>query len=333
MKSASYVSANSRNRVPYIDAIKGFTIFFVVYMHVLTGIYGYVDFIAEISISFLMPIFFFISGYFIYPIKSGTEAKRKFRARIVKQLLPAAICFLLYALELYGTDIPWGYALGEMKLGYWFPLVMVEYFMLAIPLLWLAKRYGLSDRAFLASMAILSVLAYALGLLSWKSDCAITGWLSLNHFGTLAVYFLCGIAAKKHNTTFLSIIGNRRLLIVASICWLCVVPFATWWLNPLRSLLSILLIFMVFKPLNQYLEKRKAHGHLICDIGGDTLEIYYFHWFFLTLIIKSGWAPQISFAPARTCFYFILTAVIVAACIAVKRILKFITCLIANPCK
>ncbi len=324
MKSALPLSVDSR-RVPYIDAIKGFTIFFVVYMHVLTGIYGYVDFIAEASITFLMPVFFFISGYFIYPVKSGVEAKRKLRDKIARQFLPAIVCFLLYALELYGTDIPWQYALGEMKLGYWFPLVMVEYFVLAIPMLGLARKLRLSDRAFVASLAILSVLAYALGLIAWKSGCALFGWLSLSHFGTLAVYFLCGIVAKKHRDKFLALIDSPYALIAVAACWLCVIPFAAWWLNPLRSLLSILLIFMLFKRLNPYLEKRAAPGRLLCRIGANTLEIYYFHWYFLTLIKRSGLAPHLDFAPAQTAVYFILSAIIIAACLAVKFALRFIT--------
>ena len=61
----------SKQRIKYIDALRGFTMFLVVLQHIESigfGIHPYESVLGNILVSFRMPMFFFISGYIAYKV-------------------------------------------------------------------------------------------------------------------------------------------------------------------------------------------------------------------------------------------------------------------------
>ena len=57
-----------KQRVRYIDALRGFTMILVVWAHVMLdmGLGGYNTVLGSIFLTFRMPMFFYISGYIAY---------------------------------------------------------------------------------------------------------------------------------------------------------------------------------------------------------------------------------------------------------------------------
>lgn len=56
----------SRNRISYIDQLKGIAIFLVVLGHVIEHNAGRDNFLWTLIYSFHMPLFMFVSGYLAY---------------------------------------------------------------------------------------------------------------------------------------------------------------------------------------------------------------------------------------------------------------------------
>lgn len=85
-----------QERMQWVDAMRGFSMLIVVLGHVLIsmGIGGYSSFLGSVLLTFRMPLFFFVSGFFSYRAlewwtKSRTSdiLKRKFQAQILCTLV------------------------------------------------------------------------------------------------------------------------------------------------------------------------------------------------------------------------------------------------------
>ena len=89
-----------RNRIGYIDALRGMAMILVVYFHIAAygfGSYelGYNDIIER----FRMPTFFFISGWLFYKagrIWNGQAILNAIRKKFMIQIIPTVFFLLLY---------------------------------------------------------------------------------------------------------------------------------------------------------------------------------------------------------------------------------------------
>ena len=122
-----------KKRIEYIDALRGFTMILVVFSHVLLfSLDIKSSFINEVFISFRMPLFFFISGFIGY---KGNVVWNKqtwwvmSKKKILIQLLPTLVFGLIYTYAYCNLDLN-AFAADNMKLGYWFTIVLLEMFLL-----------------------------------------------------------------------------------------------------------------------------------------------------------------------------------------------------------
>lgn len=126
-----------KQRIEYIDAMRGFTMLLVVYSHIL--LFGYADLLIRedeilsfnrFFIAFRMPLFFFISGFILF--KGGIiwnfSACYNFLKKKAKiQLIPTFFFLALYA---FFFDYSISDSLVDSyKFGYWFTLTLFEYFL------------------------------------------------------------------------------------------------------------------------------------------------------------------------------------------------------------
>ncbi len=88
------------NRMQWVDAMRGFSMLIVVFGHVLLsmGIGGYNSFLSSILLTFRMPLFFFVSGFFSFRAiewwnkkRIGDILKRKLQAQILCTVLFLAV--------------------------------------------------------------------------------------------------------------------------------------------------------------------------------------------------------------------------------------------------
>ena len=115
-----------KQRIEYIDAMRGFTMILVVYSHVCSmclgdSWMGYND----VFYLFRMPCFFFISGWLFDPLRGTfcSVAKHKFMVQIVPTLI---FLLLLAPPPLFFSR------LGATKGGYWFTFVLFEFFIISM---------------------------------------------------------------------------------------------------------------------------------------------------------------------------------------------------------
>lgn len=118
-------------RVPFIDALRGFTMFLVVYWHIMAlslGIKANESIIGAFFLTFRMPMFFFLSGYLGFKtVENFTCLKWKELARkkTFVQLVPTAIFFSLFQIVNNSSPIVF---FKDGLTGYWFTLVLFELF-------------------------------------------------------------------------------------------------------------------------------------------------------------------------------------------------------------
>ena len=122
----------NKKRLQYIDCLRGFSMIFVVFQHILTFALPDIpeSWIASFIKTFRMPLFFFISGFVSYKavfewnlINFGKIQLKKIRG----QLLPTFVMFFLFVTlhdQQYEKWIfDWAHA------GYWFTIVSFEIFL------------------------------------------------------------------------------------------------------------------------------------------------------------------------------------------------------------
>lgn len=91
-------------RIEYIDGLRGFAIFLMVVGHVIPNLYLNKQIILPNLqtwiYAFHMPLFFTISGYFIYRDSKITakEAMNQIYKKFLQLLLPAFVMSLLYSI-------------------------------------------------------------------------------------------------------------------------------------------------------------------------------------------------------------------------------------------
>ena len=118
-------------RINYIDGVRGFTMLLVIYSHIcLLGIHSTpprLSYINNIFLIFRMPLFFFISGFFVYSstYTSGL-LKQRSKNRLLRQLYPTLLIGAIFCTFFYDANFI-GMWYNQNKGGYWFTIVAVEY--------------------------------------------------------------------------------------------------------------------------------------------------------------------------------------------------------------
>lgn len=92
--------SQKQERMQWVDAMRGFSMLIVVLGHVLLsmGIGGYGSFLSSVLLTFRMPLFFFVSGFFSFRAlnwwsrkRAGDILKRKFQAQILCTVIFLAV--------------------------------------------------------------------------------------------------------------------------------------------------------------------------------------------------------------------------------------------------
>ena len=205
-----------KQRIEYIDAMRGFTMILVVFSHVCSMCFGDKSMgYNEVFFLFRLPCFFFISGWLFDPLKGtmSSVAKHKFMVQIV----PTVIFLLLLAPPplFFST-------LGATKGGYWFTFVLFEFFMISMLSERFCKKWGL----WLA--LVLSVSSYFydayynryFSQLGWITD--FVGFLSFKTW-RFYLFFYIGIFVKRHFDDFLHLTSKRYVIILMILCFTLIV--------------------------------------------------------------------------------------------------------------
>lgn len=126
---------DKKERIQYIDALRGFTMILVVFAHVeMFGFFnfGYETFIGKLFQSFRMPLFFFISGFIAYKsdrIWNRSTCCQLTKKKMLVQIIPALFFGLIYTYLYLDQDFN-AFISDSSKRGYWFTFVLLEMFLI-----------------------------------------------------------------------------------------------------------------------------------------------------------------------------------------------------------
>ena len=304
--------AESRQRMEWLDAMRGFTMILVVAYHVAQFGFGESEKISA-SLPFLvlfrMPLFFFVSGFLAYkdswvwtPQSFASLTWRKLKV----QVLPALV-FLCIFLVLKGK-LP--FAEGFVKCmhsptkgGYWFTWVLLQMFLIYYVASALFSRFGRkAENVALWVLWGVSVCAY----LSLYMPQTLGKWYKTDFMMYSSFYetlkflhfFLIGNIAHRHWDKTQRLFDSRWCFPMAVVlAFLCCADIFRWhllrqeWTNLPKTLAMYTLmcvVVMVFRHYQQYFAKDTRIGRGLQYIGTRTLDIYLLHFILLPKMPQVG---------------------------------------------
>lgn len=320
-----------KQRVKYIDALRGFTMLLVVLQHVTTysfGIQPYDTALTNILVSFRMPMFFFISGYIAYKSTAIWDKylyKYSLKKKAIVQLIPTAFFFSLYCFSNYDNPIITFLSIGLG--GYWFTFVLFEMFCIFYSISFLSKKYFSFILIFLSFIGIVSLVMF-------RSDSQLWTMLCLENLCKYFQFFALGLLCRKYNNHFLALMKNdlfKTVILIIFIVSIIIVTRTSWGIdsfigkNAVRSIFirysGLFVVFSFFLSKETFFSKENVFNKCIQFIGRRTLDIYLIHYFLIPQISNISFNIKGS-AILEFCVPAIFTIVIVGMCLLISEVIR-----------
>jgi len=281
----------AKQRIEYIDAMRGFTMILVVYAHVcyfcMEGpLMGY----NRIFYLFRLPCFFMISGWLFESI-----ARRPFKEVIchkaMVQLLPTFIFLLLLA-----PPPEFFHQLGTLKGGYWFTFVLFEFFVLYLLITRLGKAWrpwvalGIALTAFCCARYYNEIHLSATGVQKYVVD--VLGFMSVTLW-RFFLFFYIGTWMRRNFDAFVRWTDKPWALPLMAAAFFLIastphrdnLPFEMCRFF-FGGIMGMWMVFTCFRLSDSWLKKRHLSQSLQY-VGTRTLDIYLLHYFFLPRFLIS----------------------------------------------
>ena len=284
-------------RIEYIDALRGFSMILVIYFHIPSYCLGnaYIGF-NDVLEWVRMPLFFCISGFVFYKadrVWDSPTISAVLHKKFMVQIIPTAVFMTLF---LYLFDYIDFSSLGSDKRGYWYTIVLFEYFVIYIlaeaSLNW--KNNSKGELKVMMLVLFISMLSffyakyynrYSGELGNLKTILGFFSFVKLRHF----VFFWFGTIIKKHFSTFISLSDRSYIMLTLFLLYIAMSLFPAVYHTPgleypaylLSGITITVILFTLFRKNEHLLTKEKWTGKSLQFIGRRTLDIYLLHYFFL----------------------------------------------------
>lgn len=286
-------------RIGYIDAVRGFSMLIVVYSHVLG--FSFLSHPAfsfnDIFVTFMMPLFFFLSGFFMYKpgrFNARGMAFKFLKDKIMALIVPTLIFTIVYCLIFqYPLKDLW---LEKAKCGYWFTLTLFVYFIIYV-IGELTLGSILKGKSKVAVGVVVAAAVYAFSKFSMSSSCpwassflcGLLGYANFQYF----VFFFFGALIRAYFPVFVRMLDQRKsmLFIVSAfiiVQFLLQLPQSREWivatlsfysyslLKSVAGFLGIVVVFACFRKYRSFFENSVV-GSKLQFLGARTLDVYLIH--------------------------------------------------------
>ena len=324
-----------KQRIVYIDAMRGFTMILVIFAHVCHFCFGN-DRMGynAVFILFRLPCFFMLSGWLFEPV-SRNPFKTVAKHKAMVQLVPTFIFLLLLA-----PPPEFFHQLGALKGGYWFTFVLFEFFILYM----LIVRAGKNWTPFLAFSITIASFIYARYYDSLKSSSEGFQLLMINILGFLSVttwrlflFFYIGTWVRRHFDAFIR--WTNKPVVILPICVaFCLIASTShkdnMWFEMFRyyggGVTGMIMIFTLFRllytsPISHLPSSITHHpSYFLQYVGKRTLDIYLLHYFFLPRFLME-YAPQLQVYDSRFLEFvviMVLSLIILVLCMITSYIIR-----------
>ena len=277
----------ARQRIAYIDAMRGFTMILVVYSHICHFCLG--DSLLGFNATFFLfrlPCFFLISGWLFEPV-SRQPFRQIARKKFMVQIVPTFIFLLLLA-----PPPEFFHQLGALKGGYWFTFVLFEFFLIYMLSVRCCGRWSW----LLALVVSIGSFYFASYQNHWRLIAPnysylpplldIAGFLSIRVW-QYYLFFYIGTQVRRHFDAFVKITERPwvvMLLIAVFFAISSTAHPASAVLEYLRfnlgGIFGMFMVFVLFRHAASWLQRLHLSKPLQY-VGTRTLDIYLLHYFFL----------------------------------------------------
>ena len=275
----------AKERIEYIDAMRGFTMILVVYSHICSLCLGDMwmgwD---DVFFLFRLPCFFFISGWLF-----ETMARKPFwevaRRKMMVQLVPTFIFLFLLA-----PPPEFFHQLGALKGGYWFTFVLFEFFILYMLAVRLCRKWDFGVALLIALGTFVYARYYHVLLYS------AVGWqiVAIKFLGFLSVvvwryflFFYIGAWVRRHFEAFVRWTDKPLAILAITIVFAFVasMPHKDHLIYEMLrfyvgGISGMWMVFCFFRLSALWLQRIHLSKPLQY-VGTRTLDIYLLHYFFL----------------------------------------------------
>ena len=286
----------AKQRIEYIDAMRGFTMILVVFAHIChfclgDSRMGY----NAVFILFRLPCFFMISGWLFESVAMrpfGEVAKHK----AIVQLVPTFLFLLLLAPPPF-----FFHQLGTLKGGYWFTFALFEYFILYMVIIRISRKWS-----FLLAIAItIGTFIYARYFDSIHNSIdgdqlwieKLLGFFSVTTW-RLFIFFYLGAWIKRHFDGFIRWTSKPTVIVLITIAFFLIASTShhdNLMFEIFRfyggGITGMVMVFTFFRLTASWL-KRLHVSKPLQYVGTRTLDVYLLHFFFLPRFLMP-YAPQI----------------------------------------
>lgn len=273
-----------KQRIDYIDRMKGMAIFLVVMGHVYGMAFAQSDDVVyRVISSFHMPLFMFLSGLVACsgvttPFWNLKKLSRKLRG-LVLPLIVFGMCFTMTWVSDFGSGLKC-FLESPNKNGYWYLMTLaVFYVSLSIYRLNFKQKWYID--------VVLAIAIWGGMFTLWKNTAQAKDYFCMLNCGNFYPFFMLGVMTTKYN--LLDKMQKANWLFS-----LCIVAYAFLFCvdMPFHALVSfnkhIFLPFcMVYIVVTLFVGRHGAmsYGEKILDfVGKRTLDIYVIHYFFINMI-------------------------------------------------
>lgn len=328
-----------KQRIGYIDALRGLTMLLVVYSHVEFYCYN-VSFkhtiFGMLFVHFRMPMFFFISGFIAYKAiyydwkTYGNIIKKK----AIVQIIPTLFFFhLLYvAMQQKPIDLILTKGLG----GYWFTIALFYMFVIYFTTRLLTRNMkSYVQDIILVVIAITLAIIYGIGIREGNPTWNIHPIICFDNLSKYFEFFVLGILCRKHWQKFEKFISHdatKTLLLIGFAASSIVV----WHFRLNKSSLAIMInyeflvrylgllfVFAMFHNYRNFFNTNNRIANAMRYTGRHTLDIYMLHYFLLPKIpMLHSWAFQNNMIVLEFTVTILLSILIIAGTLLISKVIR-----------
>ena len=336
-----------KERLLYIDVLRGIAILTVVYSHILLFCVGYSEtsFMTDLLRKYFLNAFFFLSGFMAYKKSPSltlyqTGYFHELWKKVKQLLIPTLVSGGLYCVYCAGN--PYAFLADGAKGGYWFTIALfimfVIYLIENLTLKWITNEYTQSIVLF-----IIAVIVYC-----WhKTAMSETGWANFLCLGGVSYYFLMftiGVLCKKHIEVFHKFL---EVPLAKTCIFLTVMVGSLVDYVPLliTNVAVVLLVYFLVKNIctsefDSNLREIDANPYKqwvykgLQIIGQNTIQIYFLHYFLLfkmphgvvnfTHSMYEGSIANHCSSIVELSIYGTISVCIALVCIAIRNFLAYI---------
>lgn len=330
MSNTTITDGHQTPRIEFIDAMRGLIMVLVVCYHVALYCFHTPNNVASVHpylMQMLMPLFFFISGFVFF--RAGTAWGWRQTTRFLSKKIPVLVVapLLFFAVFVYIQELSWTASIGDhYKKGYWFTLVLFEYYLFYIAFRCIFRNGKAGD-------AILILTGLVLYFIDWSYvpiPGNIQGALCMPNWNKF-LFFVLGALARKNEAWFGQLLDTKWALAVCILYYFLMNAF----LDAIQSeqlycvirlglsLTAIAIMFAFFRKKQPIFSKGTVMGDTLQYIGRRTLDVYLIHYFlvprnlsFVTVFTDHP-MPVVELTVSM-----LIAVVIVAACLLIGNIFR-----------